>query len=97
MPVPFPPLTPRPANPGYGRKKEKHHMLDASGKLFQSIRESGPRVTRTGRGMPTGCRVCHWEDRAPGASWVRRVLSTLGEAAVTGISTGVQAHTAVSR
>ena len=28
---------------------------------------------------------------------VRRLLSTLGVAAVTGISTGVQAHTAVSQ
>ena len=36
MPVPFPPLTPGPANAGYGRKKEKHHMLNASGKLFAS-------------------------------------------------------------
>ena len=36
MPVPFPPLTPEPANLGYGRKIEKHHMLDASGKLFPS-------------------------------------------------------------
>lgn len=34
--MPFPPLTPGPANPGYGRKKEKHHILDASGKLFPS-------------------------------------------------------------